>query len=374
PNPRLLYDQDTIGSRLAPQGNIAVQLTQEVVTAGKRRLDVAVARRQADAASLALLGRKFEVLTRVRRPYPNHAGWADAERANEEVVAVLGQGLRTTRQLVEQAKVRPRTDLLRIEALLEEAQVSLSRSRANREGAWKELAAEVGLPGLPPPESVPPPPDPLPAWEAGAVQERVLASNTALKQAAVEAERARLALERARAQAVPNVTVGGGYTLDNVDQTAGGTVTVEAPVPLWDRNQGNIHAAQAGWVQAQAAARATEMRLSRETAAAFAAYRAARQQVERLEGRILPRLRESLDLLHKGYRAGSPQVTFADVLSAEQALFSARVTLAEARRALWLAVADLQGLMQLDLGEDLCLPPAPPPQLPPLPDGGTGRP
>jgi cobalt-zinc-cadmium efflux system outer membrane protein len=353
PNPRLLYDQNTIGSRLAREGNINVQLQQEIVTAGKRRLDLAVAGRQVDVASLALLGRKFEVLTRVRRAYAAYAAWVQAERANEGVVGVLRQGQANTRKLVK-AKLRPRTDLLRIEALLEEAQISLARARANRVAAWRELAAEVGTPALPPPAEVGEPLPALPDWPADAVVGRVLAANSAIKQAAVDAERARLALERAKAQAVPNVTVGGGYAADNIERTAGAIVTVETPLPVWNCNQGNIHAAQAGLSQAQAAVRSTQMRLSRETAAALGAYEAARQQVDRLERRVLPKLRESLTLLSQGYQAGAAQVGFLDVLLAEQALFTAQVTLAEGRRNLWLAVADLQGLMQLDLGEELC--------------------
>src|SRR5262249_657999 len=145
----------------------------------------------------------------------------------------------------------------------------------------------------------------------------------------------------------------------NIERTAGGLVTVETSLPLWDRNQGNIHAAQAAWARAQAAVRTTETRLSRATAAAFAAYQAARQQVERVTTQLVPRLQESLQLLRQGYQGGAAQVSFLDVLSAEQALFSARVTLADARRSLWQAVADLQGLMQLDLGEDLCAPAGP---------------
>jgi cobalt-zinc-cadmium efflux system outer membrane protein len=357
PNPRVTYDQDTIGSRASWQGNIGIQGTQEIVTAGKLRLSKSVAARQMDVAYLGLVGRKFEVLTRLRRAYASHAGWANEESASREVVAALEKGLATTRELVEKAKTRPRTDLLRAEALLEEARISLARSRAQRLAAWRQVAAEVGVPNLPAPETLPPSPT-VPHWGDDEVLRRVLASNTTLQQSALEADRARLALARARAQAIPNVTLSGGYSLDNVDETAGGRFAVEVPIPVWDRNQGNIRAARAALVQAQAAIRSTELRLSRDTAAALGNYQAALQQVQRLQKQVLPRLAESVDLLDRSYRAGSTQVVFADVLQAEQALFTARVTLAEAQRSLWLAVADLQGLMQLDVGEDLC--PMPP--------------
>jgi cobalt-zinc-cadmium efflux system outer membrane protein len=354
PNPRFLYEENTIGSQAAPEGNIVLQVNQEIVTAGKRHLDMAVASRETDAAALALLGRKFEVLTRVRRAYYDYAGWAVTVTTNEEIVAVLGQGLKVTRQLVEEAKTRPQTDLLRIEALLEEAKINLERSRVSRDGAWRQLAAEVGVPQLPMTDGHGDLPDKAPCWEVKGVEQRVFAVNTALKEAGVEVERARLALARARAQAVPNVTVGAGYSAENVDHTTGGLVSVETPLPLWDRNQGNIHAAEAQFIRAQAAVNTTANRLSKEIASAYTSYEAARQQVERLTTGVLPRLDESLKQLRKGYQAGAPQVTFADVLQAEQSLLTARLTLAEARRELWLAVADLQGLMQVDVGEEFC--------------------
>jgi cobalt-zinc-cadmium efflux system outer membrane protein len=149
PNPRFLYDENTIGSQIASQGNIVLQVNQDVVTAGKRRLDMAVASRETDVAFLALLGRKFEVLTRVRRAFYDYVGWVATVTTNEEIVTVLEQGLKITRRLVEEVKTRPQTDLLRIEALLEEAQINLARSRAIRDGAWRQLAAEVGVRELP---------------------------------------------------------------------------------------------------------------------------------------------------------------------------------------------------------------------------------
>ena len=52
------------------------------------------------------------------------------------------------------------------------------------------------------------------------------------------------------------------------------------------------------------------------------------------------------------YQAGSTQATFSDVLMSQQGLNGTRLTLAEARRSLWQALADLQGLMQIDLDEE----------------------
>ncbi len=122
-------------------------------------------------------------------------------------------------------------------------------------------------------------------------------------------------------------------------------------MPLWDRKEGRIQEAQARWVKAQAAERSTAVRLTRETAEAVGRYQSARQRLEQLTNQVVPQLDESAALVRRGYQVGAVQLTFADVLLAEQSLNDARLHLAETRRELALAVADLKGLMQLDIGE-----------------------
>jgi cobalt-zinc-cadmium efflux system outer membrane protein len=353
PNPRIAYDQEEIGTTDGPAGAIRVQATQEILTGGKRRLELAIAARGTDDASLRFTGRRFDILTRVRRAYYDYMGWLDTARVNEESVAALERSVEITRQLVERVKSRPLTDLLRLEALLEEAKINRARSRINLQRAWRHLAAEIGVPCLPPPAAIDDLTEPIPLWEANAILQRVLAVHTDLRQAALQAEQARLAIDRARAEAVPNFTVGGGYSRNFPEHEAGGIVSLETTLPLWDRKQGRRHEAQARYAQALAAQRSTADRLTRETAAAFAAYQGAREEVERLQTRVLPRLRDSLELVRKGYQEGATQITFADVLLAEETLNDTRLKLSGARRDLWRAIADLLGLMQLELGQEL---------------------
>ncbi|MFO0802831.1 MAG: TolC family protein [Gemmataceae bacterium] len=352
PNPRFLFTNDTIGSDIARPGNSAFEFTQEIVTAGKRRLDVAVARRETDAAVLGATVRKFDALTRIRRLYFDYLALWFLHREYDEIAASLDRGIEVTRQQVEVAKTRPKTDMIRLEALREEAKINRDRTRDTIRGVWRQLAAEVGLAELPSANEVGTLPPAPPAWEDAAILNRVLAAHSAIRQAEVEVDRARLAIDRAQAGAIPNVIVGGGFNLDRTDQTSGAVVVAETAIPVWNRQQGAVYEAKAKLAFAQASVRSVESRLSKEAAEAIARYRAATRQVERLEAEVLPRLQESVDLTRKAYQAGSAQVTFADVLTTEQNLLTARVTLAEARRTVWQAVADLQGLMQLDVGNE----------------------
>jgi cobalt-zinc-cadmium efflux system outer membrane protein len=352
PNPRLAYSQENLGTSVEPAGAVKVQITQEILTAGKRPLDVAIAAQGFDEASLALLGRKFDVLTRIRRAYYEYLGGLDTVRVNEETVASLEQGSEITRKQVEEAKTRPRTDLLRQGALLEEARIRLASSRVSLDAAWKQLVSEVGAPELLPPRRPVDFPEKAPQWDPAAIDQRVQDANTELKRATLDVRRTRLEVERARAEAVPNVTVGGGYSRDFAENLQGAIISVDTSLPLWDHKQGRIHEAESHWVGAEAAQRSTAARLSRETTAAIARYQSAREHVERLASMVVPRLKESVDLLLRSYQAGAAQTTFTDVLSADQALHAARLTLAERRQAMWLAIADLQGLMQIDVDEE----------------------
>jgi outer membrane protein TolC len=360
PNPQLLYEQDTIGAAAAPQGNFKVAVSQEVVTAGKRRLDREVAGRGQDRAALAMLGRQQEVLSRLRRGYYDYVSWVAAEQANKEIVTALEQGVSVIRQLVEKAKTRPRTDRLRGEAILGEARIGLARAHTSRLAAWRELAIEVGRPDLPPPQQAKAR-TLVPRWSPADVEARVQGTNTALREAEVQVDQARVAWQRAKAEVVPNIRVGAGYTLSNIEHAAGALVSIETSLPLWDAKQGLVYEAQAGMARAQASLRVTQNRLASQTTKAFAAYEAAHFQALQLDSEVIPRLQESWDLLRKGYfEAGAKEIAFLDVLQAQQALVAARLALVEARRSLWLAIADLEMLMQLDLDEEL---PAPPPDL-----------
>ena len=92
PNPHVRYEQDLIGSDVAHQGNLKVEFSQEIVTAGKKRLDRAIAGHDVDITMLALRKR---------------SGWARARRFLDSADVIdpglgrrdrLGCGLPASRQ------------------------------------------------------------------------------------------------------------------------------------------------------------------------------------------------------------------------------------------------------------------------------------
>ena len=127
---------------------------------------------------------------------------------------------------------------------------------------------------------------------------------------------------------------------------------METPLPVWDRKQGRIYEAQARLAQSLAIKASVENRLRRETAALYASYQSLKVQVERLQNQVLPKQQQSLALVRTGYEAGAPQITFADVLLGEATISDTRLKLATAKRELWRALADVQGMMQVDIKQE----------------------
>jgi cobalt-zinc-cadmium efflux system outer membrane protein len=352
PNPRAIYHSEEVFSSIDGGGIQVVEFSQEILTGGKFRLDKAIATRQLDAATVGLLGRKFDVLTRLRRAYNDYLALAAVLRAHDQAVKSVQQNEARVREVVK-AGLRPSTDLLRMGALLNDAVGARERARISLEAAWRLVANEVGLPDLPPPAQVESLPDIVPHWQREEIRLRVQSGHTELRQAQLMADRARLAAERARAEAIPNVSIGAGYSRGFVEETAGAVFSMETTIPIWDRKQGQRHEAQAAWAQAQANQRTVALRLNQETTDAFSRYTRARQQVEQISTGVIPPLEKALREVEKGYGGLRATETFGDVQLTVESLNDARLRLAQARRELWQAVADLQGLMQLDLGEEL---------------------
>jgi len=99
-------------------------------------------------------------------------------------------------------------------------------------------------------------------------------------------------------------------------------VSISMPLPLFDRNQGNIGAAQERAYQAQDELNAVHIRLKSELSQAHMRLRTARQQFELLRNDMLPSAQSAYEAASKGFELG--KFTFLDVLDAQRSLFQAR--------------------------------------------------
>ena len=111
------------------------------------------------------------------------------------------------------------------------------------------------------------------------------------------------------------------------------------PLPIRNRNQGNIEAARAEILAAEAERSTARVSASTRVANAMANLTAASARVEALEEAAIPEGREALRLAQLSYQAG--KIELIELLDAQAALASAETQLVEARLAQAEAAAEL---------------------------------
>lgn len=238
------------------------------------------------------------------------------------------------------AKQAAQLDVVQLEVEAERIAAEAEAVELELPAAFRRLAAAVGEKDLPQAALTESLTDPLPEYELDRVREFVLGVHPDVWLAKVGIDRARLVMERARAEVIPNVTLSGGYVRQNQNKSDDWMVGVSLPVPVWNRNQGNILASQASIGEAMREVHRVELDLTERVANAYRDYAAARKRAQRLEG-VRKKADEAFRLI-----SGDKNFTFSTVqrLVAQQAVTQASLDQLRAQGEAWRAASVLSGL------------------------------
>jgi cobalt-zinc-cadmium efflux system outer membrane protein len=343
PNPTVGYEGQQIGSGgLAEQHGVFVE--QEIVRAGKLRLNREVAAYEVARAERELAAQRQRVLTDVRIAYYNVLVAQQQEQLGHELLAIAEQNAKLTNDLL-RAQVVARPDLLQAQIESENARILAFNARNRRITAWRTLTTAAGQPGMPLQLLHGDPASDLPRLEFGQVLDRLITASPEIAAAIANVERSRWALQRAEVQSVPNITLQGVVNvIDNgIGGKTDGNVLIGVPLPLWNKNQGAIIQAQSEVIAAERAVEQTELDLQNRLAPVFERYSNALNQVRRYEETILPAARESLDLTRKSY--GAEEIGFLGVLTAQRTYSQTRLSYLDSLRELRESAAQLEGFL-----------------------------
>ncbi|MBC7945414.1 MAG: TolC family protein [Burkholderiales bacterium] len=118
---------------------------------------------------------------------------------------------------------------------------------------------------------------------------------------------------------------------------------VAIPLPLFDRNQGNLQAAYQRLDKSQDEQRATELRITTDLVQTYEALAAAENQIKSLRNQILPDAKSAFEAANKGYQLG--KFGFLEVLDAQRTLSQNQALHLQAVAAYQGLVADLERLV-----------------------------
>ncbi|GAG08725.1 unnamed protein product, partial [marine sediment metagenome] len=178
-------------------------------------------------------------------------------------------------------------------------------------------------------------------WEAALT--RVLNESPEIAVAYARLQQAQFALDRAYAGRIPDVDVRASV---HKDDTSGDTVSgveIGLPLPIFDRNQGEIGKAAAEVAEAEQRIRQIEMDLQRRLARVYQQYADARFEVDKYIRDIRPSAKESLELASTAYEAG--EASYLTLLTAQRMYFRTDLAYIESLHNLWRSSLEIDGLL-----------------------------
>jgi cobalt-zinc-cadmium efflux system outer membrane protein len=346
PNPTVGYEADTMGTASAPgyQGGF---VEQDIITAGKLQLAQSAALVDLRNAELALRATQADLLAQVR------AGYFGVLVARERLRIARTLAIFTYdvyRIQVEQVRGAQAAayEPLQLRVLAMQARGNWVQAHNRAVSAWKQLAASLGLPALPPTQLEGRVDMPIPRFDYDNVLTRVLQQHTDVLTAENAVQKARYQLRLAQVKPVPDigirVLVQKDYTTAQSQVTP--SVTVGVPLPVWDRNQGGIIQAQGGLIQAQEESHRVRIELTAKVADAYERYENNRVLLDYYRQFLLPDQVRSYRGAYNRHQQEPDRVDFGAVVNAQQILAQTIEAYVATLSAQWDAVVELSRLLQ----------------------------
>jgi cobalt-zinc-cadmium efflux system outer membrane protein len=341
PNPVIGYS----GMEMGDDGTAGMQggfIGQQFVTGGKLRYARAVAGVEVQRFRSIFDAQELRVLNDVRLRFYDALVARQQVELTSELADVSRQLVASSQQLLE-ARQLSENDLLQAEIEAEEIRILANNAENQRNQAWRRLAAAVGVPMLEETDLIGDLTGNIASYDWQESYADLLSRSPEVAAAQARIRATQLAIQRARRENIPNVDVMASVHEMTTDGDTVAGVQVGIPIPILNRNQGNILAAEAGLMAARNDARRVELQLQERLAMAFRNYADARQQAERYQREILPRAQKSLDLVTRGYREG--QVDYLILLTSQRTYIRANLAYLSTLAELWQAATLIEGQM-----------------------------
>jgi cobalt-zinc-cadmium efflux system outer membrane protein len=340
PNPQIGYLNNS-SSKSSQQQSNGVFLSQEIVTAQKLRLAQQWEAREVNRVGWDAEAQRIRVLTDLHIRYYEVLGAQKSVLIGKQLERIAETGVTAAQQLLE-AKSGTRAEILQAKIQLDTVRIGLDDALYRHQAAWQQLANIVGDAGLLPTLLAGEIDGELPHLDFEESWQQLVARSPQLFASQAEVDHAHAELRLARAQAVPNVTLQTVAEYDRSSQSSTVSTLVALPVPIYNRNQGNISRAAADIRGAQAEIHRVQLVLRDQLSESFRRYQSNRRQVERFRDSILPNSKENLELTTEGYNAG--EFSFLQVLVARQTYFESNLAYVEALTEFRKVVAEIEGL------------------------------
>ena len=342
PNPIVAFVFDELKDKTGPSGvNQLPMFNQEIVMGRKLTLSRAAAEREVEQANWGVMAERYAMLAEIRTAYFDALALQERVRLLCDVRRYGRDITKTVRSLRDDAKQLADIDVLPVEAELLRYEADVESAQAEKAAAYKQLAALLGLHRLTINKVAGRFEDySFPEYDAQNTPMYVLSVHPEIHAAQWGVEKAKLLVQRAKAEPIPNLIVNGGYTRQNQNKSDDISVGVKASIPLWDKNQGNIRSAEAELCAAIQEVARIENDLTVRVSTSLRDYAAASKRAERYRA-VVSKAEQAQNIANEDQRRNlSPLM----VLELQRSLRQARLERLKSLGDAWKAAATISGL------------------------------
>src|SRR5712692_4344022 len=187
--------------------------------------------------------------------------------------------------------------------------------------------------------------------DAGALLDAAIQARPDLRALERQEARARAALDLARRQRIPEVTLSAQYAQEGTGGSAvtPPTVTFGAslPVPIFYQQQGEVQRAEADLRTQTVQRDKAAAQLASEVITAYGAFAASRKLVDRMRGGLLERAQRARDLTRIQYEKGAARLL--ELLDAQRAFAQVRAEYLQDLHDLWVNLFKLEAAVGREL-------------------------
>ena len=318
PNPELSWEVEDTRSATR---TTTVQISQPIELGGKRGARIEMAERGIDSAAVGQEQLRNELraevvgafqgalLAKMRQELAEQS-----QRLSERGVAVVDARVKASKaSALEASRARLQYEEVRLEA---------ARARDQYINAMNQLLALIGGASASGEPSLSGDVTDMPAIPSEVALLSRLDKVPQMRLARVEIDRQEAGIAVEKSRRIPDLTVSLGSQYSSEDRERVNLVGLSMPLPLFDRNQGNVLAASRRADQARDLRNAAELRLRSEVQQAYQQWRTAQGAISGFEGGLLASADTALESTTRGFQMG--KFGFIDVLDAQRTLIDVR--------------------------------------------------
>lgn len=341
PNPTVGINADDIFEDGAA-GRYGVYFGREVVRGNKLNRSRSVVCAEIEAAQQRLAVVQQRLLTDVRQRYYDLLVAKETVAMAEKLVKISQNAVDVSTKLLE-AKEAPQTSVLQSEVELQNAKVVQRQAENRRLAARRKLAGLLGESDLSLENVDGNPREILAMEDFEQSYDQLVNSSPEVAALFAEVEQKRRQLNRAIVEPIPNVTWQTTIQYDTVSDNVIGGFQIGMPIPTLNRNQGAIHQARHQIVAAERRAEKKALDLRQRLASAYESYLDAKLQVDAYDSEIIPKAKQTLDLVTKGYQEG--EIDFLQLLTAQRTYSQINLTYLQQLQQVWRQNVEIKGML-----------------------------